>query len=258
MAKLNVPIPQDKIEECFVWRDWFQKLSNKVFGNMADQNSNNVSITGGNVQVDSLAVTGGKDGQLLIGRTSDHKFIPAYLTAGSGIAINLGPATINISAGSSSTTTKYYGAFADYTNQPLVSTTVAQVMTLNTTDLGSHGVSLATTSRIKVDHAGIYNFQWSGQFRCTSASLQDAYVWIRINGTDVVGSTGLISVPNKHAGDDGHIITAWNYLLNLNANDYVELVWGGSSTALSIATYAAGVSPTRPSTASLIVTLQQV
>jgi len=97
MAKLNVPIPQDKIEECFVWRDWFQRLSNKVFGNMADQNSNAVSITGGNIQVDSLAVTGGKDGQLLIGRTSDHKFTPAYLTAGTGVSIVTGPSTIIIS-----------------------------------------------------------------------------------------------------------------------------------------------------------------
>lgn len=255
---LNTPIPQDKIEESFVWRDWFQRLSNKVFGNMADQNSNDVSITGGNIKIDSLAVTGGKDGQLLIGRTSDHKFTPAYLTAGSGIAINLGSATINISAGSSSTTTKYYGAFSDYTNQTLASTTTGQVMTFNTTDLGSHGVSLATTSRMKVDHAGIYNFQWSGQFACTSSQLQDTYVWLRLNGTDVVGSTGQISVPNSHGSVDGHILVGWNFLLSLNANDYIELVWGGSSTTLRIATTAAGTSPTRPSTASLIATFQQV
>jgi len=198
------------------------------------------------------------DGQLLIGDTAGNTLGKSTLTAGNAIAITNGASAITIAAAPSSTTTKYYGAFSDYTNQPLVSTTVGQVMTFNTTDLGSHGVSLATTSRMKVANDGIYNFQWSGQFRCTSASLQDAYVWIRINGTDVVGSTGLISVPNKHAGDDGHTIAAWNYMLNLNANDYVELVWGGSSTALSIATYAAGASPTRPSTASLIATFQQV
>lgn len=28
----NVPIPQEKIGECFVWRDWFQRLSNTVYG----------------------------------------------------------------------------------------------------------------------------------------------------------------------------------------------------------------------------------
>jgi len=192
------------------------------------------------------------DGQLLIGNTTGNTLGKATLTAGNGIAITNGHASITIAS------QRFYGAFADYTNQPLASTATGQVMTLNTTDIGGHGVSVVSSSRITVANAGTYNFQWSGQFRCTSASLQDAYVWIRINGTDVVGSTGLISVPNKHAGDDGHTIAAWNYMLNLNANDYLELVWGGGSTALSLATYAAGASPTRPSTASVIATLQQV
>jgi hypothetical protein len=49
MATLNVPIPQDKIGECFVWRDWFQRLSNKVYGTMASQNANSVAITGGSI-----------------------------------------------------------------------------------------------------------------------------------------------------------------------------------------------------------------
>jgi len=31
-TKVSFPIPQDKIEESFVWRDWFQKLSNRAFG----------------------------------------------------------------------------------------------------------------------------------------------------------------------------------------------------------------------------------
>jgi hypothetical protein len=47
MAKLTTPIPKDKIEESFVWRDWFQRLSDKVFGSISSQDSNNVSITGG-------------------------------------------------------------------------------------------------------------------------------------------------------------------------------------------------------------------
>jgi hypothetical protein len=192
------------------------------------------------------------DGQLLIGNTTGNTLGKATLTAGNGIAITNGHASITIAS------ERFYGAFADYTNQPLASTATGQVMTLNTTDIGGHGVSVVSSSRVTVTNAGTYNFQWSGQFRSTSAALEDVYVWIRINGTDVVGSNGLVSVPNKHAGVDGHTIAAWNYVLNLNANDYLELVWGGGSTALSLATYAAGASPTRPSTASVIATIQQV
>ena len=47
MAKFTTPIPQDKIGESFVWRDWFQRRSDKVFGTLAQQDANNVSITGG-------------------------------------------------------------------------------------------------------------------------------------------------------------------------------------------------------------------
>ena len=47
MARFTPPIPQDPIKESFVWRDWFQRLSDKVFGTLAQQDANNVSITGG-------------------------------------------------------------------------------------------------------------------------------------------------------------------------------------------------------------------
>ena len=47
MANLNTPIPQNPIGENFVWREWFQKLSNRVYGSLGTQESNNVSITGG-------------------------------------------------------------------------------------------------------------------------------------------------------------------------------------------------------------------
>jgi hypothetical protein len=47
--KFFPPIPQNKIEECFVWRDWFQRLSDKVFGTLATQDSNSVAITGGTI-----------------------------------------------------------------------------------------------------------------------------------------------------------------------------------------------------------------
>jgi hypothetical protein len=43
----QIPIPQNPIGENFVWREWFQKLSNRVYGSLSTQESSNVSITGG-------------------------------------------------------------------------------------------------------------------------------------------------------------------------------------------------------------------
>ena len=150
-----------------------------------------------------------------------------------------------------------YGSFADTTTQPVVANT-ATVMTFNTTDFAS-GVSIVTSggkaSRITVTTAGIYNFQWSGQFQNTDTQLQDVSVWVRKNGTDVVGSTGLISIPNKHGGVNGHTISGWNFFFSLNAGDYIELWWSSTSAQVSIEAYPVGTSPTRPSTSSLVATM---
>jgi len=150
-----------------------------------------------------------------------------------------------------------YGSFADTTDQTALANT-ATVMTFNTTDF-ANGVSIVTSgglaSRFTVTNAGIYNFQWSGQFVNTDTQLHDASIWIRKNGSDVIGSTGFISIPNKHGGTDGHGIYGWNFLFNLAANDYIELWWSNTNTAISIQAYPVGTSPTRPSTSSLVATM---
>lgn len=150
-----------------------------------------------------------------------------------------------------------YGAFQDFTDQTATANT-ATVMTFNTTDF-SNGVSVVSNSKLTVAQAGIYNLQFSAQFQNTDTQLQDVSIWIRQDasgaGIDVPGSTGLVSVPNTHGGVDGHTIAAWNYFVSLNANDFVEIWWSTTSNLVSIQTYAAGTSPTRPTTASVIATM---
>ena len=54
MANPNTPIPQSPIGENFQWRDWFQRLSNRVYGTLASQDSSGVAISGGTI--DSTAI----------------------------------------------------------------------------------------------------------------------------------------------------------------------------------------------------------
>jgi hypothetical protein len=145
-----------------------------------------------------------------------------------------------------------YGAFSDYNNQTTTANT-ATLMGLTTTDF-SNGVTISS-SKITVENAGIYNLQFSAQFINTAVQLHDVSIWLRQNGTDIVGSTGLISIPNSHGGVDGHSINGWNYFLSMAANDYVEIYWSTTNAAVSIATYAASGSPTKPSTASVVATM---
>jgi hypothetical protein len=150
-----------------------------------------------------------------------------------------------------------YGAFQSVVDQTLAAANTAYAMTLDTTDV-SNGIALSNSSRINVKNAGVYNFQWSGQFQNTDTQEHDVSVWLRKNGTNIVGSTGLIGVPSSHGGIDGHTVVGWNYFLDLAANDYIELYWSAPSTNVSLQFYAAGTSPTRPTTASLIATMNFV
>ena len=111
-------------------------------------------------------------------------------------------------------------------------------------------------SKMTVAQAGIYNLQWSGQFENTDNASHDVSVWIRKSGTDVVGSTGIIGLsPRYSAGVYFHTIAAWNYLIDLQADEYVELWWSTDHIGSSLQYYVVGAAPVRPSNASVIATL---
>ena len=150
----------------------------------------------------------------------------------------------------------YYGAFSDYTTQTPVADT-ATPMLLGTTD-EANGVSIASGSRITFAHAGTYNVQWSGQFVNSATADCDVSVWFRKNGIDVPGSTGIVNVPSKHGSSSGHALPSWNFVLTVAANDYVQFYWSSPLTTVSITTFPISGSPTRPTTASLVVTATQV
>ena len=257
MADINTPIPQDKIGECFVWRDWFQKLSNKVFGNMSAQNSSNVSITGGNIQVDSLAVVDGKDGQLLIGRTLDHKFVPAYLTAGTGINIATGPSSITVSQVAS--TAKAYGAFQDTTAAQTALSNVVTQLIINTVDFTSGITKASGSNSIYVTNAGVYSIIISIQLKNTSANYDDFTIWPTINGIAQTASASVVAVPVKKGSIDGHTVICVQYTYQFTAGQYLEFYWHNLNGDAAVVTFPAStVAPIHPAAAGVILSVIQV
>jgi hypothetical protein len=148
-----------------------------------------------------------------------------------------------------------YGAFSSDQDQTATANT-ATLMTLNTTDF-ANDVSISS-SEITVATAGIYNLQFSAQFQNTDTAFQDVYIWLRQNGTDITGSTGFVSIPNRHAGTNGHTIVGWNYFLSMAAGDYVEIYWSIPNTAVSIQHLPTSGTPTKPSTQSVVATMSFV
>ena len=192
------------------------------------------------------------NGQLLIGNTTGNTLGKATLTAGSGIAITNGPASVTIASD------KAYGSFYDTTTQSAAALTI-KAITFNSTEL-SNDVSIGTpTSRFVVARAGIYNIQFSAEISNPSAAIDDVTIWLRQNGVDLANSAGIVGSPPKHGAINGHTIIGWNYILQAAANDYFELYWITDNGTTQILTYPAStVAPIHPQAPSMILTVQQV
>jgi len=151
-----------------------------------------------------------------------------------------------------------YGAFQDSTDQAAANTTTAYAITFDTTDF-SNSVTLSNSSRLNVQNAGLYNIQFSIQFKNTTNDTQEVDVWFRKNGTDIDKSNSLFGLPpRKSSGDPSHLIAAMNFYVSLVPNDYIQIMWRTSDVGVSIEQYAAGTSPTRPATPSVIATMNFV
>ena len=151
-----------------------------------------------------------------------------------------------------------YGAFQDSTDQTAANTTTAYAIKFNTTDF-SNGVTVASTSRLTVVDAGIWNCQFSIQFKNTTNDTQDVDVWFRKNGSDIANSNSRFGLSaRKSAGDPSHTIAAMNFFASMNSTDYLEIMWRPSDVGVSIEHYGTSTSPTRPAVPSAIVTMSFV
>jgi hypothetical protein len=151
-----------------------------------------------------------------------------------------------------------YGAFSSDQDQTTTANT-ATLMTLNTTDFANE-VSISS-SKITVVNAGIYNLQFSAQFQNTDNQIQDISIWLRQNGVNIPGSTGFVSIPARKsasAGEEAHEIIGWNYYVEMQANDYIEIYWSATLASVTIQHYPASTGPVRPSTQSVVATLSFV
>ena len=126
-----------------------------------------------------------------------------------------------------------YGAFSDRTTQTILQDTSGS-LTFNTTDL-ANGINIGVpTSRLVVTKTGIYNLQFSVQVALSASANGTAYLWLKKNGINQTYTNTGIYMQNAN---DKHV-AAWNFVLSLNAGDYLELVMWGQSANVSALTEA--------------------
>ena len=146
----------------------------------------------------------------------------------------------------------HYGAFSDTTTQTIVSINTAYAMTFNTTD-AANGVSIGSpTSRIVVAEQGVYNVQFSAQLDKNSGATGVIHIWLRKNGTNVPNTASKIAIQ----GTAAETVAAWNFIIQLEPSNYVELMW--ASDDANVVLHAATATSVWPAIPSVICTVTQV
>ena len=131
--------------------------------------------------------------------------------------------------------------------------TTANLVALNTTS-DVKGVSVVDGSKVTVSESGVYNIQIALRIKSTSGSNDVINVWIAKNGTNISQTNSPMTIGAGFAE-----VASWNFVVNLNANEYIQVYWScATTTSISLEAYPASASPTKPQTPSASVTAQQI
>lgn len=151
-----------------------------------------------------------------------------------------------------------HGAFSHTGSNQTASINTATAMQLNNTDVAD-GIALSGGSKLYVPMTGVYNLQFSAQLaNSDTTTIYDASIWFAIDGTNVANSNTMVAVHSKHGGVNGHAVAAWNIFLSMTKGQYAEIYWSTPNASLFLEYTAAQVTPTRPATPSVIVTMNLV
>jgi len=110
-------------------------------------------------------------------------------------------------------------------------------------------ISATKQSRLTVSADGVYNFQFSCQLDKSSSSAKSVYIWPRIDDVDVANSATEVTL----SGSNAAAVAAWNFVYNLSANSYFELMWSAEDTDC-IMPASAAVAPV-PAIPAIIMTV---
>jgi len=145
-----------------------------------------------------------------------------------------------------------FGAFMDRGEQALVTPSAEQPVLVRWTDVNQGFVWSDDSSSLRLGPTtspGWFNIQFSIQVQNGTTNDNTAYFWLRWNGADVVWSNTGVYLQSKAE----KVVAAWNFLIPLDADDTVSVMW----TATSSAKLLAGDPGLGPEIPSVIYTVTQ-
>ena len=119
-------------------------------------------------------------------------------------------------------------AATDTTTQYATADNTPTIVLWNTLETG-RGFTLNVNSTATATYDGIYKIDYSLQFANTDNAAHDVYVWLRVNGTDVVGSASKFTLQaRKSAGVPSYLIAYSSVTFSVNAGQSIGLWWATS------------------------------
>ena len=171
-----------------------------------------------------------------------------------------------------------YGVFSSSVTQS-VGTTTALAITFNSTEESNDGVTLGSpASRLYVNETGQYNVSFKASFKKSTLVSSYVDIWFRVNGVDVAKSTSrsmlqgdpTYLIDSQSPGPHQHGISisstepdpvtfiSGSALLNLEKDDYVQIMASASASGSTLQAYSALTAPTRPNIPSIIANINLV
>lgn len=164
---------------------------------------------------------------------------------GAGLSVTDG--TISASAGLLN-----YGFFSNGTQTNPV---INQVNFATFSQTGpTNGISVVGGTQLTVVNAGTYNTVFTMNINKTSGGTSTISIWIRLNGTDVIGSAQDLSLINTL----DIIFATGNYTLNIPAGGNIQLCWSSPDATVQLLALPTRIGPVRPSGASVKITLTRI
>lgn len=151
-----------------------------------------------------------------------------------------------------------YGSFYDTAKQAASAVSSATAIKFSYEGLVSNISIQPNTSgqltKITVLHAGIYSVHYAIQIIKPDVGVDEASVWIRRNGSAYQNTNTNFTI----SGSGIRNLLTGNYLVDLGANDYIELYFSVKNINSAATGTTAQASPSRPATPSAYIILNKV
>jgi hypothetical protein len=139
-------------------------------------------------------------------------------------------------------------------NQANAGATAANIFKFSTT-LVNNDIEIVGSTKITFPHTGIYNVFATCQVEKSAPGESVVNFWFRRNGADIVGSAAKTTITTTTKQE----LVNFEFIVNVNHNDYVEICWQSSDTGVALAAVAAQSGPPPiPLMPSCVVVVSQV